>query len=276
MRNGALLIERQPRRRGESDDAGSIHCVENAEGRLITSIRQGWPPRRSAFHPSGGDVKRGLIILGTSGLAREMAQVVEAVNERLERWECLGFIGEPGTKAGTTLGGARILGDDEWALSNVPEADVVVGIGYPKIRERALSRYLGLRDRFRFPNLVHPAATVDLKRVRLGEGNVLTAGCILTCDIEIDSFNLFNLHVTVGHDARIGRSNVLNPSANVSGNVQIGDRVLVGTGAQILEGLRIADDATIGAGAVVVKPVPPGSTVVGVPAKALDVRRHEP
>ena len=48
----------------------------------------------------------------------------------------------------------------------------------------------------------------------------------------------------------------------------------MGTGATIMNGtqdspLTIDDDAVIGAGAVVTKPVPPGVTVVGVPAKPL-------
>jgi maltose O-acetyltransferase len=51
--------------------------------------------------------------------------------------------------------------------------------------------------------------------------------------------------------------------------VVIGDRVFVGAGAIILPGSRIGDDSVVGAGAVVRGDVPPGSLVVGNPAKVV-------
>jgi maltose O-acetyltransferase len=51
--------------------------------------------------------------------------------------------------------------------------------------------------------------------------------------------------------------------------VVIGDRVFVGVGAIILPGTRIGDDSIIGAGAVVRGNIPPGSMVVGNPAKVV-------
>ncbi len=51
----------------------------------------------------------------------------------------------------------------------------------------------------------------------------------------------------------------------------LGQRVNVGAGAKILGLVRIGDDAVIGANAVVLDDVPPGTTVVGVPARPLAV-----
>ena len=51
--------------------------------------------------------------------------------------------------------------------------------------------------------------------------------------------------------------------------VVIGNRVFVGAGAIILPGSRIGDDSIVGAGAVVRGDVPPGSLVVGNPAKVV-------
>ena len=46
----------------------------------------------------------------------------------------------------------------------------------------------------------------------------------------------------------------------------LGNRVIVGSNATILGAITIGDGARIGSGSVVVKPVPPNVTVVGVPA----------
>jgi sugar O-acyltransferase (sialic acid O-acetyltransferase NeuD family) len=214
-------------------------------------------------------VKRDLIILGTSGLAREMALVAEHVNARSHAWTIRGFVAEHVSETGKDLGVAPVLGDDEWLLDSGREADLVIGIGYPKVKAKVLARYLEHGDRFGFPNLVHPGATLDFRRIEFGRGNVVTAGCAFTCDITVADFNLFNLNTTVGHDVRIGSFNVFNPSVNVSGGVHVGDRVLVGTGCQILEQRRIGSDAVLGAGAVVRSDVADSVTVVGVPAKPL-------
>ncbi len=50
----------------------------------------------------------------------------------------------------------------------------------------------------------------------------------------------------------------------------IGHNVVIGTGAKILGPINIGDGSKIGAGSVVVKSVPPDSTVVGVPGKTVE------
>jgi sugar O-acyltransferase (sialic acid O-acetyltransferase NeuD family) len=215
-------------------------------------------------------MRRDILILGSSGLAREVAMVVEQVNAREHRWRFRGFVSGALEETGRDLGMGKVLGDDDWLLGSELEADLVVAIGYPRVRARVLHRYLEATGRFGFPNLVHPMASLDFRRVELGRGNVVTAGVAMTCDIEIGDFNLFNLNMTVGHDGVIGSYNVFNPSVNLSGGVRIGDRVLAGTGCQVLENLSVGSDSTIGAGAVVRSNVEAGQTVVGVPARPVE------
>lgn len=214
-------------------------------------------------------MRKNLIILGASGLAREMAMLAEHINAVHHCWNIMGFIGEPGCDVGTNLGVAPILGDDSWLLEQDIVTDLVVGIGYPKIKEKVIEPYLKVADRFTFPNLIHPKATLDFRRVELGMGNTITAGCVFTCDIRVQDFNLFNLNSTIGHDVEIGSMNVINPGSNISGNVRIGDRVLIGTGAQLLQKILIDSDATVGAGAVVTRNVGSNQTVFGIPARRL-------
>lgn len=47
----------------------------------------------------------------------------------------------------------------------------------------------------------------------------------------------------------------------------IGNNVVVGTGAKVLGNITIGDNSYVGANAVVIKDVPPNSTVVGVPGR---------
>src|SRR5512139_565386 len=47
----------------------------------------------------------------------------------------------------------------------------------------------------------------------------------------------------------------------------LGNRVIIGSNSTVLGAITIGDGARIGSGSVVVKPVPPGVTVVGVPGR---------
>lgn len=55
----------------------------------------------------------------------------------------------------------------------------------------------------------------------------------------------------------------------------IEDNVVIGTGATVLGPITVGRGARIGAGSVVIKAVPPGATVVGVPAKIAGPKKVE-
>ena len=49
----------------------------------------------------------------------------------------------------------------------------------------------------------------------------------------------------------------------------LGTGVVVSAGAKVLGGFVVGDDARVGSNAVVLKPVPPGATAVGIPARII-------
>ena len=55
----------------------------------------------------------------------------------------------------------------------------------------------------------------------------------------------------------------------------LGNHVVVGAGAKILGGIKIGDNVKIGANSVVLKSVPPNSTVIGVPARIIKTEGGE-
>ncbi len=86
--------------------------------------------------------------------------------------------------------------------------------------------------------------------------------------------------VVIGETAIIGDDCTLYHGVTLGGTSwQKGKRhptlandVVVGAGAKVLGPIEIGEGARIGSNAVVVKPVPPGATVVGVPGKLVETQ----
>ncbi|HEY1629263.1 MAG TPA: acetyltransferase, partial [Tepidisphaeraceae bacterium] len=73
----------------------------------------------------------------------------------------------------------------------------------------------------------------------------------------------------IDHECEIGEASHICPGAALAGRVRVGNGVFVGLGANILPCLNIGDHAIIGAGATVIRDVPAGATVVGIPARII-------
>lgn len=78
----------------------------------------------------------------------------------------------------------------------------------------------------------------------------------------------------VGDDVTIYQGVTLGGTGKDTGkrHPTIGNRVIISSGAKVLGPFSVGDDVKIGAGSVVLKAVPKGSTVVGIPGKI--VRRY--
>lgn len=83
--------------------------------------------------------------------------------------------------------------------------------------------------------------------------------------------------VVIGETAEVGDFVTLFQGVTLGGTGKergkrhptVGNHVVVGAGAKILGAIRIGDNVKIGANSVVLKSVPPHSTVIGVPARII-------
>lgn len=78
----------------------------------------------------------------------------------------------------------------------------------------------------------------------------------------------------IGDDVTIYQGVTLGGTGKDTGkrHPTIGNRVMISSGAKVLGPFTVGDDVKIGAGSVVLKEVPPGCTVVGIPGTV--VRRN--
>ncbi len=204
-----------------------------------------------------------LIIVGASGFGREVAWLVERINNRRSEWNILGFLDDNEELVGTSIGGYPVLGGCSSAVE-YQDACFVCAVGNSKVRKKLVEK-LG---KVRFATLIDPSVMMS-ERVTIGEGSIICAGNIITVDVAIGKHTIVNLDCTIGHDVVIEDYVTLYPSVNVSGNSHVGMCCELGTGMQIIQGKTIGECSIIGAGAVVVKDIPANCTAVGSPAKPI-------
>lgn len=201
-----------------------------------------------------------LIIVGAGGFARETLWIA---NVLAPEWNVIGFLDDSG----------RQSVDDLPVLGRVDQADrfkqawFAVAIGDPRVRNRLVSS-MSASFSPNYATLVHPNVLCGHK-VIIGEGSIVTAGCILTTGISLGKHNIVNLNTTIGHDVVSGDFCTFAPIVAISGNVKFGSGVEVGTGAAIKQGVEIGNGAVVGMSACVVKKVDSDTVVIGNPAKLL-------
>jgi len=206
-----------------------------------------------------------LYIIGAGGFGREVAWLVERLNNVKPTWNLKGFIDDNENLWGTNEGDYKVYGGCEY-LKSLGEVYAVCAVGAARVRKIIIEKFSS--SEVKFATVVDPSVIISNK-VEIGEGTIICAGTIITVDVIIGNHVIINLDCTIGHDDVIEDFVTLYPSVNVSGNVLLGECSELGTGMQIIQGKKVTPNTIIGAGAVVVKSIDEPGTYVGSPAKKI-------
>ena len=171
----------------------------------------------------------------------------------------------------------KINKDIEYIMKNDPAArsKIEVFLLYPSVHAMIMhrmahalykknmlftARLISQISRFMTGIEIHPGA-------KMGEGILIDHG----------------MGVVIGETAEVGNRVTIYQGATLGATGKdtgkrhptVGDDVLIGAGTKILGPLNIGSNSKIGANSVVVKDVPNGATVVGIPAKIVKIRNLE-
>ncbi len=200
-----------------------------------------------------------MIIIGAGGHAKEVADEWLKSGKNLDNLEFFDEVEPDRTCLGRPVTG-RI---EHWTGSQ----SFIIAVGKPMVRKALFERFIEAgHEPF---TIVAQSAQVSSLTKFLGRGLNIMALAVVGPQVSIGDGVLINSSAHIHHDAQIGAFSEISPRASILGGAQIGTQARIGTGAVILPGVHVGEYAIVGAGAVVSRSVPPGTTVVGVPAKPI-------
>lgn len=182
--------------------------------------------------------------------------------------ELVGLIDDYPENAGHKIAGLTVIGTSSDLLRLAAEGLQAAVFGFGAARGRAAALASLKRADLALPVLVHPTAFVA-PSAKLEPGCQLLARAYVGPGATVGHGALVNTGAIVEHDVKVGEAAVIDPGAVIAGRANVGSEAEVGAGAVVLPDMQIGAGALVGAGAVVTRDVADGSTVMGVPARAV-------
>ena len=208
---------------------------------------------------------KNLIIIGAGSFGRELYNWIINSDEIDKKYVIKGFIDNK----------MDILGDKKNyppILSSVDEYDVckddifICAMTEPKIRKYCVD--IIRKKNGEFINYIDKSCLIGTN-IKIGIGNVFCPYTILTSDISVGDYNIFNCGSVIGHDVVIKDYCSIMVNVSISGNCKLGNDIVIGTNSVLIPNVSIGDNCFIGASTTVLRDLKENCRVFGNPAKII-------
>lgn len=192
-----------------------------------------------------------IVIIGAGGIGREVAWIIEEINEVTPTWKIVGFVDDNEEMHGKELNGYKVLGGIK-ALDNLEvKPEVVVAIANCSVKKSIVEK---LNGRFNFSTIVSPTVRIS-KFVEIGQGTIIYPGVILTVNTKIGNHVIISGNCGIGHDTSIGNYSSVLWGSNFSGYDEVGESCFIGVGTKVIQGINVSKDSKLSAGIIVLEDI---------------------
>ncbi len=208
-----------------------------------------------------------IIIMGAGDLGKDVAWLIERINENEPEWNLLGFTEKGEMKE---FQGYPVLGMDD-VIENYEDVYVVCALANTAVREGIID---SLPKNAHVATLIDPRAIIH-RTAQIGEGSMVFANAIVGIQAKVGKQCVVLYNASVNHDVEVGDYTTVYPNATISGRCVVGKYCEIGTGASIIQHVSICDNAKIGVGAAVFTNIKNPGTTVGNPAVTMGARKKD-
>ena len=178
-----------------------------------------------------------IVIIGAGGIGREVAWIIEEINEVKHTWNIVGFVDDNIEMHNKELNGYKVLGGLDILEKLESKPEVIVAIANCKVKKDIVAK---LNNRFDFATVIYPTVRVS-KYIEIGQGTIIYPGVILTVNTKIGNHVVISGNCGIGHDTVIGDFSSVLWESCFSGFDVVGEECFVGVGTKVAQGVRIAD-----------------------------------
>lgn len=220
-------------------------------------------------------MRRNVVLIGASGMAREAINVVRARDAVAGARTRVVILDDDPATWGRSMGCFRVSGGLD-LLGAHPDHDVVVCVGKGTSRRWIVERLrrAGVGSD-RFATLVHPSVVAP-QDCLIGAGTILMAGVVLTADVVVGDHVVVMPNVTLTHGDEVGSFATLCAGVALGGDVHIASGAYLGMNASVRERVQVGRDAVLGMGSVLLRDLPAGEAWAGSPAHPIERRTEVP
>lgn len=208
---------------------------------------------------------RNLYIIGARGYGREIYSYFLQCKPNLPDVECKGYLDDKADALDGFEGYPPIVSSVEDFIPGKNDV-FICALGDPKW----VKHYTTIIENKggKFISLINPTAYIG-KNTKIGDGCIIGRWAYISCDITIGKHTVVEIFSAIGHDSIVGNYCHLGAYTALNGFVKVEDSVNIYTRSNILPHKKVGENSVVGAGSIVIRNVPPNTTVYGNPAKKL-------
>jgi sugar O-acyltransferase (sialic acid O-acetyltransferase NeuD family) len=204
---------------------------------------------------------KNLYILGAGSVGGHIALNISLYKMGYEN---IYFLDDDIQKIGSIYYGFKVISNIDYLFRLDENADVLIGIAFPKIKEFIIKR-LQTKTNLNFPSFIAGNSWIS-QHVKIGRGCIIYPHSSINYGSVLEDFVVINMNTALGHHSRIGPFTSIAPGVSLGGYTKIGKCVEIGIGASTIQGISIGDYSIVGGNAMVTKSFPENSKIIGVPA----------
>lgn len=189
-----------------------------------------------------------IIIIGSGGVGRETAWIIEQINEKNSQYNIIGFIDDDESKWNTEINGYKVIGGIEYLKSINYKGEVIIALANYKIKKSIIDKLKDLD--ITYATIIHPDNRLH-NTVKVGQGTIIYGDVSISPNVCIGNHNIISSKSLMGHDCILEDYISTFWNVIIAGNNVIAEGTLIEASVSIIQNIKIIKPTMIKAGKII-------------------------